>query len=453
MADEVRTSSALGSIMTKIPELTEEEELADLEGREVEFKPSSRKSSTASNSSNDMDPKLVHLAMEVKDLNTRFANTCMQAKDHYAALSRALTVSIERQSTVDPATTMVTTRRKKSSKGSSGGSPKKNRRSLSHIEDRHKDEFKKVSNRRSCIEVGFASPIKDSSNASPNKLEATDNSGGGPGIGQGVDFIPKDSVVLAGLTQTTAKAQQSSSLSTGAGLNGELKHSPGSAATEVIGGDSSSSNNSSSNSSPSKVVLRRKPADPDDYSDTKPRQKKRPKSALIIEANPASGTAVLSEVQLQDGNSQRPSSIVRRRSIEVDYTALARTGLLPTSKGSPLCSTPNSPYLSSKSNKRASRRLGIQPRDRSSIASIESLDPRAIMMLGGDMEQSAEYHNRSFEASTASDITCSTSQVPDYVLEQRIGMWKGIVENGLSKNKRSMSFDVLVPKEKQGRTS
>ena len=439
-----------------IPELTEEEEIAELEGRDDEFE-KSRKISSASTNSADMDPKLVELATEVKDLNARFANTCMQAKDHYAALSKALTASFERQSSakLKTSTSDSVVRRKKSHRASGSGSPKKNRKSLSNLEvGKEGERNEKLSKRRSCIEVGFHPPTtarmnssEASASANTNTAEVTDSSGRvNPDSGLGVGHIPRDSVVLADKGSSPANWQRIISLNTGTDLSKEgTSASPCATPVEPVG-PSGESSSSSASSSPSKVVLRRK-VNQDSYSDNQPRQKKRPKSALIIEANPDRGTAVLSEVQLRDGNSQRQSSIVRRRSIEVDYSALAKTGLLFQG------STPNSPALG-RSRNRVSRRLGTQPRDRSSIASIESLDPRAIMMFGGgDVERSVEYHNQSFETShisTTSDITCSTTNpVPDYVLEQRFGMWKGVVENGLSTTKRSMSVDVLATKDKQ----
>ena len=52
------------------------------------------------NSPSELNPKLADLATEVKDLNVRFASTCMQAKQHYASLSKVLTASIERHSSL-----------------------------------------------------------------------------------------------------------------------------------------------------------------------------------------------------------------------------------------------------------------------------------------------------------------------------------------------------------------
>lgn len=45
-----------------------------------------------------LNPRLAQLATEVKDLNTRFATTCVQARQHYATLSKTMANALQQQS-------------------------------------------------------------------------------------------------------------------------------------------------------------------------------------------------------------------------------------------------------------------------------------------------------------------------------------------------------------------
>lgn len=447
-AGSIKTSLSNGEKMNKIPELTEEEEenREDDEGNMDVL----RNDSSSSSSSSDMDPKLIELAMEVKDLNARFATTCMQAKQHYASLSRVLTASIERHSSLrsslrsSASTSSVKhSKRKDPSSKDSGSSPRRSRKLLGgNQEEQPKRKGKQVKGEDKS-KANFDPPSTTEATEVCNPNAGTPDSSCAqqqfPGRKQGVVCIPEASV-LAAESPSPARLRRSVSLSTSTDLDKELNSVAGSA------------------SSNSKVVLRSKIVNWEEYSDTQPRQKHRPKSALIIQANPASGTALLSEVQLRNEGNCKSSGSLRRRSVEVDYAALTRSGLI--SQGSVRRSFQSSPKSARVGNRKGYRNSvgsapAFQPQDRSSIASIESLDPRAIMMLGGEMQQS-DYYNRSFEASQASacsDITCSSTQIPDFVLEQGFGVWKGILgaDNGLCGSKRSVSMDTLsVKKDKKG---
>ena len=46
-------------------------------------------------SSQNFNPRLAELATDVKDLNTRFSSTCLQARQHYASLSQAMADAVQ----------------------------------------------------------------------------------------------------------------------------------------------------------------------------------------------------------------------------------------------------------------------------------------------------------------------------------------------------------------------
>lgn len=348
------------------------------------------------NSPSSLNPELVDLATEVKDLNVRFSNVCMQAKHHYAALSKVLTASIERHSSVR-----------------STRSKKVHYVKITQINERN-DE-KNALSRQNSLAPEDNLPVKTSSARRNNNSRNLEGNGynqvdGGAstsattnrpnrslqttGHDMGVAPTSKASV----LATTSPRLSRSLSLSTGTDIDAEIL----SCVQEKY-----------------RVVLRSKSVSCDEYSDTEPRSKKRPKSAVIIEPNADGETALVSEVQLRNGSNN--GSKIRRRSMEISLSSLTKTGLLSPSNR--LNQSPASPaaFPRGTANRSPSRRRkfgslsALQARDRNSVISIESLDPRTVM-ISGQLQQNSYDFNSSF----GSDATTSSmTQISDLVPERR----------------------------------
>lgn len=394
----------------EIPELTAEEE----ENDEDDTLP--KESSPPS--SPYLDPKLIELAMEVKDLNVRFAATCMQAKQHYASLSRVLTASMQRQSAMSSTSSV---RRHKKKDSSASGSPRTFPRRSRRVSDGDHEEYhKKRGKMHRQINGGKSLDLeldvddktdsinKDTENHSNIEQDLPDRK-------QGVVHIPEASV-LAADSPTSARLQHNLSLSGGTDLDKELFLGAGTAH-----GDR-------------KASLRCRSISCEEYSDFdfQHRQKRRPISALVTQSNLDGGTE-----QLQNGGNRRNSVCLGQEECSG----------LTTSQDSAQLNPPSSAVSARTRYKSSRTKFGsvstlLEPRDRSSFVSTNSLDP--IIMLGRDMKH-GQFH-QSFEASTSSDIACSTAQIPDSVRKQGFGVWSGIVgmDNGLCVSKQSMSMDNLA---------
>ena len=390
--------------ISKIPELTEEEEEEDED--EVVFEEPTPLSSS------DIDPMLIQFAMEVKDLNVRFANTCQQAKQHYAALSRVLMASKE--------ATIRRSKKKHSSSKDGENSHRRSRRSLySDLEEHHgkKDKPVKVD---SVEEDTLAPPNQQNiseATDSPN-MEALLNLGqhsldrrkGGPSI--------HEASILAADSLNPVTLERSASLSTGTACE-----RPGS---------SRRSNN--------KAILRSI-----EYSNQQSRKKRRPKSAFTFKEDSQSEAIFLNEMQVR--NEEYNSGYFRQRSAQADYLALRRSRAISQSNAQI-----DSPSSSETARSRFGSMSTLYPRDQSSFTSFGNSDPRSSLMVRKEMEQ-GQLLSRSFEASTNSDITNSTTQIPDFVLKQGFGVWNGVsgTENALSVSRtQSVSVDNLAQAKKKG---
>lgn len=399
-----------------------------------------------------INPKLADLATEVKDLNVRFASTCMQAKQHYAALSKVLTASIDRRS-------------------SRRSSTRSNRSQIVHyVKVTGISERKSATSSRnssytdsSSFQGSFPSLIsdtprrseekhRDSPSANPEHLLTTSSPNRKSNSIEGKSGLiqtSKDSVLATNSPSPQARASPSRriSISTSIDIESEI---------------------SSSSVSEYPVVLRSKSVDDSEsYTDNQPRPRRRPKSAVIIEPSADGETALVSEVELRSkGSNHGGGKKVRRRSMEVNLAALSKSGLLSSTNfqvrspaSSPgttarisnfqVRSPSSSPGTAARiSNRNQSRRnkfgsLGIlQPGERSSIASVESLEPRTIM-LSGQLQ-----HNSAFNVSFGSShpLSSMTDSVPVKRKGAREAEWNQNlrVENGLESSKRSVSMDTLA---------
>ena len=265
-------------------------------------------------------------------------------------------------------------------------------------------------------------------------------------IGQGVTPTTKDSV-LATDFPAPANPHRSASVSTGTDIDAEIR-------TRV--------------QQKYKVVLRSRSVESsthhhsrsvDSYSDTQPRSsKKRPKSAVIIQPSADGETALVSGVELKthhgsssSSNDGGPGKKSRRRSMEINLASLAKTGLLSPSNiiGSPAGTPPTLSRVARSPGRR--KRCGslsvLQAGDRSSIASIDSLDPRA--MIAGRLEQNSHEFNTSIRSNASARSAVSIKSEPGVVSSSmmngspmRNGHHLG-VGSELQAGKRSASMEVL----------
>lgn len=415
-------------------------------------------------SPSSLNPELAALATEVKDLNVRFANVCLKAKEHYASLSKVLTASIERQSSKRSSTRSArvhyvkvtgingkySTSRPSSiaTEDGSASFPGFNRKGKGSVSRQHSigqgisdlegTSYPNTSsfplpgvsrNRKfggsspDLVDYAPGSSIQSRTTNSLNNAVAAGHAVSG---GQGGAPTSKASILATG-SPNPKQLSRSASLSSGTDLDEEIR---GRVEAKYRG-----------------VVLRSKSIACDEFSDTEPRSKKRPKSALIIEPKADGETALVSEVQLRNSSS-KDGSKVRRRSMEINLSSLAKTGLLSPSNllnqspvGSPIV-YPKA--VSQKRRKRFGSLSTLPAGDRSSLVSVESLDPRA--MISGHLQQ----NSYDFNSSIGSDLTVSMTMVSDLVPEQREtkeaawdGNHLGVIGNGLRSRKRSVSMDNL----------
>jgi hypothetical protein len=368
-----------------------------------------------------LNPQLAELATEVKDLNVRFANVCLQAKQHYASLSKVLTASIKRHV----------------SKRSSTRSQRVHYVKITGIEEQ--TDRKGLSRRHSSANESSSSGNRKSGlqkvdSASENSIQpqttiSLNNAASSlPSAGGGVGGAPTSKAsVLATDSPNPRHFSRSISLSSGTDLDSDEIRSR--VESEYRG-----------------IVLRSKSVD--EYSDTEPRSKRRPKSAVIIEPNPDGETALVSELQLRNSG-DRDGSNIRRRSMEINLNSLAKTGLLsPSNLLNPSPATSPAVYPRA-AVRRRQRKFGslstLQPSNRSSVVSIDSLDPRT--MISGNLQN----NSYEFNSSIGSDLTMT--QVSDLAHEQtraKETAWNGNPLGFVNGRKRSVSMDVLNLGEVKG---
>ena len=389
-----------------------------------------------------LNPKLAELATDVKDLNVRFAAMCLQAKQHYSSLSRVLTASIDRRLSLrslssNSSHSGMSSQNKKSEQDRNSlprqvrlcrsNSPqlqkRKNKRTDKHSKTKQKSKYTKVSlsivpssgpNAKESLAANKARFMPSKSSLSKRKLDV---------------ITSRDSVF-----STDSPSPQS-----GGGLTRSVSLSM-----------STDSDRELDSLTRQKVFLRSKSVGTEEYSDTQPRSRRRPKSAVIIQANPDGETALLSEFELSNGDTTVKK---RRRSMEINLSSLAGSGLI--SHGNIVeNSVSSSPAVGKFPNWNHQNWVESfstsEPGDRSSVISIESLDPRA--MLTGQMHQN--YHL--FNANSNTDISVSsTTKIPDLIWEPeggRIAKWNGnlAVENRLKGSKRSISMNELENERDKG---
>ena len=94
---------------------------------------------TPSPSLSQHDPKLAELATDVKDLNTRFASSCMQARQHYASLSNTLATAIQEKESLRSFSFAVSSQEKLNA-SSSAPSPSHAKRTSPHKQKKQHDK-------------------------------------------------------------------------------------------------------------------------------------------------------------------------------------------------------------------------------------------------------------------------------------------------------------------------
>ena len=396
--------------MGQIPELTAEEEENDDDDALVVLPKRSI--------SSDMNPKLIELAKEVKDMNARFVATCIEAKEHYTSLSQVLTASLQQQSfSSSQHSKEKNLLDDKDVRDPPEILPRSRVMSVGDCLERHTK--KREDKRHHQRGMSFNLPVKlntshdtagvdKATTAHANEQEDLANRK------QGADDIPVASVLAPDLLNSVT-LQRKPSPSTSTDLDKEQLLGAGSPSSDI-------------------VVLRSKSVSRINYSDSYPRQKRRPISALIFQQK---GSQVELRHDWSHSNSFEPICA------QIPDSVLSQSqNIPPLNLSSPLTIVrrPRSNFESLSS---------LQLKDRSSFMSIGSLDP--IMMLGSEVKQ-GHFQNQSFEASTVSDITCSTTQIPDCVLKQGFGEWRGVVgvDNRLGLGKQSMSVDNLAFEKKKG---
>ena len=411
-----------------------------------------------------LNPELAALATEVKDLNVRFANVCLQAKDHYASLSKVLTASIERQS----------------SKRSSTRSTRVHYVKISAIGD------KNSLSRQTSEDGGVSFPgVNRTGKGSVSRQSSL---GQGSIAPEGTSYTNTSSSPLPGVKGFRGSSQDRVDYAPGSSIQSQTTGSLNNAATtwhassRGQGGAPTSKGSILATGSPNPkllsrsaslssgtdidaeirtrveakyrgVALRSKSITCDEFSDTEPRSKKRPKSALIIEPKADGETAVVSEVVQLRNSSSKDGSKVRRRSMEINLSSLAKTGLLSPSNllnQSPASSPAVYPRGVGQRRKKRFGSLSTLPSgNRSSVVSVESLDPRT--MISGQLQQ----NSYDFNSSIGSDLTSSMTMVSDLVPERRgakQAAWNGNhvgVGNGMQPRKRSVSMDNLGEEQRQ----
>ena len=414
-----------------------------------------------------LNPKLVDLATEVKDLNVRFAGTCMQAKQHFASLSKMLTASIERHSSLRSVRssrslnghyvriTQITERKdgkgqqellESGSSQSSNGSAFEttdtgdtaNTNDAGNLQNNNNNKRNGEVSSRNAHSVALRSAHSAGSPKNPTAATSSHNTTSAPGEADwrkqgGGPFSMASVSTTAGSPRVLSRLVRSSSVSTSTDIDSEVQKRL------------------------KKKYLRSKSSDCDDYSDTQPRSRRRPKSAVIIEPNPDGETALMCEVELRSRSStsgRAGKQLHRRSSMEIDLSSLSKSGLLlqsnlqqanspSTPLGLPTLASSQSPAGKTKSFGSSSN---LRPGDRSSVVSIESLDPRT-MMISGQLHQ----NSHTFNASIGSDLTNSVSHQPSFAspqqkrtkeLHQKTNL--NIPENVLQSGKRSVSMDTLA---------
>ncbi len=426
-------------------------------------------------SPSELNPKLVDLATEVKDLNIRFASTCMQAKQHYASLSKVLTASIERHSSLRSVRsslssirsnrslnghyvriTQITERDGKDKKGqdiTESGSSQSSANSTfeaANVGDTDNSAGKLKNNNNKCADEITSTDAKgESPRSAPTPMDTKNPSATGsqnmtskldqsPGRKQGGALTPKASVVST--AGSPPKLGRSSSVSTSTDIDSEIRKR----LEEKY-----------------PVVLRSKSMScGDDYTDTQPRSRKRPKSAVVIVPSADGERALMSEVELRrsTGGNRAVKLHDRRSSMEIDLSSLANSGLLLRSNlqhaNSP--STPvgfpaklikqSSPTKARAFSSSMNLRAGG---DRSSVVSIESLDPRTL--ISGQLHQNSHAFNTSFGPDVAN------MQLPSFASSEW-NRFKKPRQNGnlnvpenLQSKQRSVSMETLTVNKNKGR--
>ena len=380
----------------------------------------------------ELDPKLIDLATEVKELNMRFSSTCLQAKDHYASLSKVLTASLSRRSSLCSLSSVTSSPQH----GRSSRSKKNRKKNVSRQTSLggefnpkpHHSKYKKVTilnnkimtlnSKDSSLESSLTSSNPNSSSTSLQSPSSRKQQGG----------VSTSEVSVPPTVSSPARLNRRVSWCASSDIDSDEVHSQ----------------------PKYKVLLRSKSVNADEYSDTEPHGiRRRPRSAVIIQPNPDGDTAFLSEVELRGSGGARSGVSKRRSSMEINLSSLANIGILSPSNVN--SSSPSSPAVGRLVNRYPLKSTMQAAGDRSSLISIESLDPRAV--LTGHLHQ----NSHSFNMSIGSDITSSVMQIPDLVTERgRTGRRRGkesknlVVENGLKNAKRSVSMDMLSVNRNQG---
>lgn len=398
----------------------------------------------------ELNPKLIDLATKVKDLNVRFATTCMHAKQHYASLSKVLASTIKRQSLLRSSirsnqsqnghyvrVTGITERtdaEKPHLSRLNSGCADVNSHQLSPCGEYIAENKPDIADGRSS---GSPCSPEESKHSSTTSSHSTINTpvlppAQAPSRKQGVAQTTKASVLATdspNLGQLLGRSLSVSAADPELGSRVQAKY---------------------------RVVLRSRSVDCENYTDNQPRSKLRPRSAVIIEPSANGDTVFLSELQLgakQDRNGSR----IRRRSMEINLSSLAKSGILSESNiqaSSTNCSpsVPRTPAGQSPGRRKKFGSFSTLPSShRSSVASVESLDPRT--MISGHLQQNAH-----FNTSIGSDMTSSLTQMSGWSPERRVGhremqKWSGRllpVENGLQSSKRSASMDTINVNKKKG---
>ena len=420
------------------------------------------KSRTASPS--ELNPVLADLATEVKDLNVRFASTCMQAKQHYASLSKVLTASIERHTSLRSSMTSI-----RSSKSLNGHYVK-----ITQISERHDgkgqdlvDSGSSQSSNASAFETTDTDTAKTKSmlnggsrhghqtshrNEINPALTPSPSDSKNPSATNSQNMTPKldrSAARKQGVAQTSAasmltttgsppKLMRSSSVSTSTDIDSEIhkklqKKYP--------------------------VVLRSKSVSSEGYTDTQPRPRRRPKSAVIIEANADGETALVSEVELRTRSNNRAKQLHRRSSMEINLSSLTDSNLLvhsnllqansPSTPVGFLTRTTNPNTQTQAQAKAFGSVANLKAGDRSSVVSIESLDPRA--MITGQLQQNSHVFNSSIGPDVLKlDEVQGFADSPELSRARQRNGNLNVPENRLQSAQRSVSMDTLALSKKKG---
>ena len=417
-----------------------------------------------------LDPQLIDLATQVKDLNVRFATTCMHAKEHYASLSKVLSEANDKRASVRSSSV-----RFNSSNQSHNGHYVR----VTGITERRNP------NNPPSIANGINSHSNDSSPSPPSlgpKPDVTDGaetgfrqspenaSNSAAALSHNTTATPSTPVAARATTnslQGVARTSKASVLPTEAPISTLCKPALSRSLSAHRASDLDRELARAKVQAKYNVVLRSKSVDSsENYSDSQPRSKLRPKSAVVIQPNADGETALLSEIQLRK-KGDKSVGHVHRRSMEINLASLSKSGVLSSNNiqqksSSPASYSPNIYRASTSGAQNQSRKnrfsssSTLPGSDRFSVTSVESLDPRT--MISGQLQRNSHAFNMSIrsDGATGSSGRISGGWSPERhgVGKGEIQRWNGgllSVENGLQgSRKRSVSMDIIPMNKNRG---